>query len=170
MKIIDERGRLFGKINVIDFLIVLFLFCLMPMFYFGYKILTKKPEVVKERFIEIERNCQLVEVKPEILALISVGDKELDWDGEIIGEIISLGESEPYEYEFDIGEGEKIVEEATDLRQLKAKLKLKAEVEQDKLYYKDKMIKIGSPLEFKTIKYSITAFPFITQNFSTFVL
>ncbi len=38
MKIIDGKGRLFGKINVIDFLAILFLLCLMRMFYFGYKL------------------------------------------------------------------------------------------------------------------------------------
>lgn len=38
MKIIDDKGRLFGKINVIDFLALLFLLCLTPMFYFGYKL------------------------------------------------------------------------------------------------------------------------------------
>lgn len=43
MKIIDEKGRLFGKINLIDFLAVLFLLSLTPMFYFGYKIYSKKP-------------------------------------------------------------------------------------------------------------------------------
>lgn len=35
MKIIDEKGRLFGKINVIDFLIIVFL---TPMLYFGYRL------------------------------------------------------------------------------------------------------------------------------------
>lgn len=32
MKIIDEKGRLFGKINVIDFLVILFVVSLLPMF------------------------------------------------------------------------------------------------------------------------------------------
>lgn len=43
MRIINDRGMIFGKINIIDFLVLLFILCLMPMFYFGYKILTKPP-------------------------------------------------------------------------------------------------------------------------------
>ncbi len=42
MKIVDEKGRLFGKINVIDFLVVLFLACLIAMFYFGYITINKR--------------------------------------------------------------------------------------------------------------------------------
>lgn len=38
---IDKKGRLFGKINVIDFLVLVFILCLMPVFYFGYKIIDK---------------------------------------------------------------------------------------------------------------------------------
>ena len=43
MRIIDEKGRLFGKINVIDFLVILFLISLTPMFYYGYKIFNAPP-------------------------------------------------------------------------------------------------------------------------------
>ena len=80
MKVIDEKGRLFSKINVIDFLIILFLLCLAPAFYFGYKIVTKKPVVIapEMEWIEIEANCRLIKLRPEVLQLISVGDKELD--------------------------------------------------------------------------------------------
>ena len=43
MKIIDQKGRLLGKINVIDFLAIIFFLSFVPMFYFGYKNLHKKP-------------------------------------------------------------------------------------------------------------------------------
>lgn len=42
---IDEKGRIHifkFKINTIDFLVVIFLICLLPIFFFGYK-LTKRP-------------------------------------------------------------------------------------------------------------------------------
>lgn len=38
MKIIDEKGRWFGKLNFIDSLVILFILCLIPAFYFGYKL------------------------------------------------------------------------------------------------------------------------------------
>ncbi|MBL7132260.1 MAG: hypothetical protein ISS45_12825 [Candidatus Omnitrophica bacterium] len=119
--------------------------------------MTKEPEATQEEFIEIEKDCRFIKVRPEVLQLISVGDKELGWDGEVMGEIVSLGESKPYKYEFDIGTGQKIVKEAMILRQVGAKLKLKTAVQNGSLYYKGKMIKIGSTFEFKTGKYAIVA-------------
>ena len=163
MKIVDEKGKLFGKINVIDFLVILFLLCILPAFYFGYKVATRKlveVEPPKREFVEIEIDYQFIKLKPEVLKLISVGDKELDRNGQVIGRITSLGESEPYRYTFDIGAGQRISKGDPILRQLKARIKLKAKVEQSNLYYKDKEIKVGLPLEFKTNEYSVTAIPF----------
>lgn len=44
VKLIDDKGyiHIFNlKINIIDFLVLVFILCLMPMFYFGYKIMMK---------------------------------------------------------------------------------------------------------------------------------
>ncbi|MFC1699092.1 DUF4330 domain-containing protein [Candidatus Omnitrophota bacterium] len=155
MKLIDEKGRLFGKINLIDFLVISFLLCFLPASYFAYKILIKGPRAIQGEFIEIERDCQFIKVRPEVLPLISVGDQELGGNWKVIGEIVSLGTSEPYKYEFDIGGGEKIVKESADLRQQVVKLKLKVVPHRNGLYYKNKLIKIGSPLEFKTDEYTL---------------
>lgn len=161
MRIIDERGRLFRKINIVDFLVILLLLCLAPIFFFGYKILTKKSIMImpEKEFIETEIDTLFIKVKPELLKHITVGDKELDENREVIGEIVSLGQSEPYRYEFDIGENQKIIEEDPVLRQIEARLKLKPEVKEEKPYYKDKEIKIGLPIEFKTSNYIIIAIP-----------
>ena len=162
MQIIDEKGRLFGKVNVIDSLVILFLLCILPAFYFGYKILTKKSVVVetsKIEFVEIETDCRFIKLRPEVLKLISVGDEELDENGEVRGEIIGLGQSVPHKYELDIGQGQKIIKEDSILKEVEARLKLKTEVKQGNIYYKDKAIKIGLPLEFETNKYTLVAIP-----------
>jgi len=44
--IIDEKGILFGKINIIDFLAIVFILALLPMFWYGYKIINKQPPEV----------------------------------------------------------------------------------------------------------------------------
>ena len=41
MQLIDKQARLFGVINIIDSLVLLFVLCLMPGLWFGYKIFTK---------------------------------------------------------------------------------------------------------------------------------
>ena len=49
MKIIDEKGRLFGKINVIDFMVVLFLLSLTRCFISGIRSLIKSPHCLRLR-------------------------------------------------------------------------------------------------------------------------
>lgn len=159
MRFIDEKGRLFGKINVIDFLVILFLFCLSPMFYFGYRLFKKpiKPDVVSvTQNLTIEINCNFTRVKPEILKLITVGDKEKDGSDAIIGEIIEVGESKPYQYKIDIG-GEILIQEDPVLKEIPIRLKVKTEIRNNELYYKDRKIKLNAPIEFKTTKYTLEA-------------
>lgn len=166
MKVIDEKGRLFGKINVIDFFVILFLLCLVPIFYFGYRVFTKKPVEPKKDFIGIEIGCNLVKIAPEILALITAGDKGVDKNGNETGEIAWIGESQPYLYKFETestaGEQPLIIEDQA-LRELPVKLKLKAEIRNDNLYYNEKQICVGSPLDFKTDKYSVIAVPLLIK-------
>ena len=47
VKLARPNGYIFG-LNPIDFLALLFIICLLPIFYFGYKILTQ-PKVVVEK-------------------------------------------------------------------------------------------------------------------------
>lgn len=159
MKIIDEKGRLFGKINVIDFLVLIFLFSLVPMFYFGYKFLNT-PEKLKEEkkeLINVELNCKLIRLGPKLLKVISIGDKELDEDSRVIAEILNIGNEEPLKYEFDIGNKEIIYHEDQELKQVLTKMRITAAVKGDTLYYKDKKISLNSVFEFKTDKYSVNA-------------
>ena len=39
MKAIDDKGRIFGKINVIDFLVIVIVLVLIPGFYVGQKLM-----------------------------------------------------------------------------------------------------------------------------------
>ncbi len=158
MRIIDEKGKIFGKINIIDFLVILFFFCIMPIFYFGYKILILEDKIPKE-FVEIETSCLLIKLEPEIAELISIGDKEFYENGELLGEIIELDQSEPYRYIFNLGANQIIIKDDPRLKQIKAKLKLKALVKENKPYYKDREIRVGLPLELETEKYSIEIVP-----------
>ncbi len=74
MKIIDEKGRLFSKINIIDLLAILFLLSLTPMFYFSYRIIAQakaRPEYVKKAKIITdvveEKNKRIEGRRPDIL-------------------------------------------------------------------------------------------------------
>ena len=165
MKIMDEKGRLFGRINVIDFIVILFLLCLTPIFYFAYKVSAKKPEQISAPifFKETEIYCKFAMLSPEILKMIAVGDKQRDENNAVIGEIIWLGEAKSNKYVFDLGAGEIKTEEDPILKELPARLKLKAKIKSNSLYYDDRQIMINSPIEFKTDKYTISAIPDIEK-------
>lgn len=169
MKIIDENGRLFSKINVIDFLgLLLFLSCI-SIFYFGYNKLGQKSEFVTKpkEYVEIELRCRIVKINPAILNSISVGDKEFSKDGDPTGEIIWLGESKPYESKLNIGPDSFIVNKNKQFKELPAIIKIKARIggdQEDLLFYKNKQIVLNSSFEFKTVKYSLTVTPIIFIN------
>lgn len=172
MKIIDEKGRLFGKINVIDFLAVLFLLSLTPMFYFGYKLYLEskktlvalreqaaeqsEPKILQREFMEVDLSFYFNKLKPEVLNLISVGDKEIDGDGRVIAEILYLGETKPLIYEVDTAEGKTIFREHPHLKNMSAVLRLKTELKEGILYYKNKPL-LSSLINFKTDKYEVKA-------------
>lgn len=164
MKIINEKGMLFEKINVIDFLVIIFLLSLTPMFYYGYKLFYRQPDtqkgqnvaMEKEKFVETELNFVFKKIAPEVLSLISVGNKELGEDGEVMAEILSLGEVRPYNYEFNIGSSKKIIADPV-LKDLPVTLRIKARIRQNNLYYKDSQISDNSVIYFLADKYKAEA-------------
>lgn len=171
MKIIDEKGRLFGKVNIIDFLAILFFLGLLPMFYFGYKIFSKRPpqsvEITGPKF-EIETYFKFIKLNPEIFQLISIGDKEYDSQGEIVGEIVELGENSHYRYELNIGQGKTIIKEDKSLKQIITKLKLIVILKDNMVYYKNNLLSINSPLQFRTNEYILTMIPFKIPEFKVY--
>lgn len=42
MKIIDEKARLFGKINILDAMVIIFLMSLAPVLFFAYRVFKEK--------------------------------------------------------------------------------------------------------------------------------
>ncbi|MBM3254487.1 MAG: DUF4330 domain-containing protein [Candidatus Omnitrophica bacterium] len=166
MRIIDEKGRLFGKINVIDFLVIFLLLCVLPIFYFGYKLYKKGiTEVTKGGvFTEIDIYCKFTRLNPEIIKMLSVGDKELDGNNNTMAEILWLGESEISRHRFDLGNGLAIFKNDPLLRDVPVKLRLKAEAKETNLFYKDRQLAVNSPFNFKTSKYSVNAVPFIKES------
>ena len=154
MQIIDEKGRLFGKINIVDFLVILFLVCIMPAFYFGYKILNRPPVVVEKGVLtSIDVYAILKDLSPEIAKLISVGDKELDDNGNVIGEILDVGKIESNFVEIDLDEEETIVKEDAQKKQVSVKMRVMGELKGNDILYKGNKLKIGSMIDFKTAKY-----------------
>lgn len=167
MKIIDDQGRFLGKINVIDLLVILFLLCMLPLFSLGHRLLinrrvslVEKTKVVAEKVIPFT----LVNIKPEVLGLIAVGDKEVNELGEEIGKITWIGEVQPSKRIVNLGRDENLTITDPTTRELPVKIKIKAEIKENKLLYKKDPIAIDCPVRFKTNKYSVSAVYLSSEN------
>ncbi len=60
MKFIDERGKLFGLVNIVDFLILLFIIVCVPLFLYSYRFYNQKalaknppPEVLEAQRVTV---------------------------------------------------------------------------------------------------------------------
>ncbi len=59
MKLIDEKGRLFGLLNVIDFMVLFFVMGLLPMSYYTYKIYKRTQEISRSAAINASQGIQV---------------------------------------------------------------------------------------------------------------
>ena len=87
MKIIDEKGRLFGKINIVDFLIIVLILIVIPAFLHIYKIMGERPVLVPYKWIKAEAVTFTI---PEIAKLIKEGDASYDYYGTMDARLIRI--------------------------------------------------------------------------------
>lgn len=71
MRFIDEKGRLLGKINIVDFFIISLLIIVIPGFLYVYKVLEERPTWVPSKWVKVEA---VTFTLPEIADIIKVGD------------------------------------------------------------------------------------------------
>ena len=78
MSVIDNEGRLFRKINVVDFMIILVFLIIMPIFFFVYAVSGKIPTKVPHEWIRVE---VVTFTLPEVAQLFKEGDILYGRDG-----------------------------------------------------------------------------------------
>jgi hypothetical protein len=157
MAFIDEKGRIFGKINVVDFMLVALIAFVAPAVYLTYRVFTQRAQEKVDQFIELEINCNFTGLNPEAAEAVKVGDRELDANGNVIGEVIWRGETTTTFYRFEFGTKEMLVVEDKTSRQVPVRLKIKANVVTDELFYINYKVAVGSFLDFTTSKYAARA-------------
>ncbi len=110
MKIINEKGKLFGIINIIDLIVLLVIVLLIGG---GVKRMKKNPAAIaetKKALITIE----VTDVRTPTVDGIMVGDPLYHYDkGEMIGEIIDK-KVEPYKEPVESGDGRWILAEVPE--------------------------------------------------------
>ncbi|UCD55448.1 MAG: DUF4330 family protein [Candidatus Omnitrophota bacterium] len=87
MKIIDEKGRLLGKINIVDFSIILLFLIIIPAFFYIYDVLGKKPTRVPHTWVKVEVVTFII---PEIAELFKPGDLSYDAFGDPDGRLLKI--------------------------------------------------------------------------------
>ena len=70
MKFIDEKGRFFGRVNIVDFFIVVLLVLIIPGFFCIYKVLGRHPSWIPSHWVRVEA---VTFTMPEIAELIKPG-------------------------------------------------------------------------------------------------
>ena len=87
MKLIDEKGRLFGKINIVDFSIILLFLIIIPTFFYIYEVLGERPTRVPHTWIKVEVVTFTI---PEIAELFRPGDVLYDEFGNVDGKLLKI--------------------------------------------------------------------------------
>ncbi len=138
MKIIDEKGRIFGKINVIDFLVILFLLLLIPMFCFLKKLLIVRNPASDKRVVMIQ--VKFSNVIPEIDRVLKVGD--IDRGMGRAGKLKAILNNRPA----DVNSSDRAIVALFDIP---------CEENQEMLFYNDAPVKIGASFAFTTDFYNM---------------
>lgn len=89
MAILDEKGRLFGKVNLIDLLLVIVL--VSGLTFGGYKILSRY--FITTEYDDYKVTLKAEDVHPEMVDAIRIGDKLIERSGAVIGTVV---EPRPY--------------------------------------------------------------------------
>ncbi len=163
MKLIDEKGRLFGKINIIDFLVILFFISLTPMAYYGYKIFSTPPppppppqKQVQDYQSGIQIYVLFKNLSEDIVKVIAVNDRELNKDGQVIAEIISIEKVEPNILVVVGGQKEPTSVVDNTKKQVLVKMLINANVTaNNQILYKGEVISDNRLIKFETDKYTI---------------
>lgn len=75
-KIIDQKGMVFGRINVIDLSVILLLLSFVAVMIIGYLVITQPEAVADRKWISIQ--IKFAEIEPELVDVIQAGDYEKD--------------------------------------------------------------------------------------------
>jgi|GEM_PF-3553081 len=170
MKIIDENGKLFGKINIIDFFALLLLVFLVLAAYSGYNVFNKRTTLNEKSpvFMPMDMYIVFKDLDPKLLELISAGDTELDIKGMTLAQIMNIYKVENNFIEFKLSEEDVFAKEDALRRQITAKVMLLTTLDGNSVIYKGSPVKFGTAVTFKTKKYVINGIiipePFYTTH------
>ncbi len=163
MKILDERGRLFGVVNIIDLLIVALLIYSVPVFIYAYKAMTRKTVPSPSRSAppadKIRKwarvTTRFLNLSSELIPFVSEGDVQKDRQGKVIGKLVKIKGKKCIED--NIFNDESIMTSQPLIGcALVAEFDLYCDDEKQDLIYEGRLVKMGTIVTFVTDRYMIT--------------
>ena len=153
MKIIDEKGRVFGLINIIDLVVIILVVSLVPlMFNLGEAIFKKKALEEEQLSVKIK----FLGIDPDFVDVIKNGDIEKDFSGKKIGEIAEVVSTVPSKEWVVVDNKTLAAIDNPVKRDVIVKAKILCIKKGGAPYYKAAQAKIGSNIIFSTDTYLLT--------------
>ena len=152
MRVIDDKGRIFGRINVIDFAIVAFALMFIPMAYFGYKAF-RAGYGPGQRWVEVE--AKFSELEPELAAVIIKGDVADDIFNKKCGEVLEIKETKPSEVALLVDNRSMAILSHPYKKDVRVLLNILCAKKAGILFYNESPVRIGGMLDFSTDLYTV---------------
>lgn len=153
MKVIDEKGRLFGKINLLDLVVLIFLVVIIAII--GSKVFNNPEQYsvstednVKDMYVTIK--CQ--GVPKGFYESIQEGDKLLAQNAYTGGTVYKVYEPTPAEYTGVDDNGQVVISEHPYLQDVVIELVTKQNIESPVLKINGQEVRTGLRIFFKTQK------------------
>ncbi len=145
MKIVDEKGKLFGIINIIDLVVLLVVVLLIGG---GIKRMREKPDATaktKKAFITIE----VTDVKDFIVEGIMIGDPlYFNDENEKVGKIVDK-KVEPYKKTIESADGKWILSEVPEKHVVLMTVDADVKETSDAIIVGEEEIRVGAQFKFK---------------------
>jgi len=159
MRLLDAHGKVFGKINLIDLLVLMFILVSIPVICLKIQLnrkLSIENKILYEK-VELLTSVKFVGLTPRMATTLKTGDRELDTSKEIIAEVTWLGEIKPYTHSIILDqEIEKTVNDM-NLFERTAQVKIKTYLNGSYSYYKGARVGFNAPIFFVFNRNNYTA-------------
>ncbi len=159
MRILDDRGKIFGRINIIDFCVIVFIIFFLSVILVAYNVLMKESfdkklkiaHAVKAQYVKV----LFKDLEPELAKVFSAGDTERDKYGVIRGRILRIDNIKPSDAVIVFDNKTLVATTHPFKKDVLADMYLLCTEKDRANYYNESPVKIGNPITFSTDLYSM---------------
>jgi hypothetical protein len=154
MKIIDQKGKVFGRINIIDLSVIIVLVSFLPLLYLGYRVVALHSQREGARWVPAQ--IKLLNIDPEFSKVIEIGDVEKNFAGNDIGKLTAISSIKPSKVWVIVDNKTLGTIDDPIKKDMLVDADLLCEKKGGVLYYKSTVVKIGNVITFSTDLYNLS--------------